>query len=159
MHFSDVLGHLVILDSPLSKHEFLIWIPHLSWGLCAVGAVQMFVVESAWRSYRKSVLTARACQGTSIKEESDLFADFLRCSEAMECWVNFEAGMITTLYLPSCSPPSFILSRLKSIIHTLNDLVLPGEPWLLIDGSASKDTSAKLDLEQIQETLLIDSLF
>lgn len=67
--------------------------------------------------------------------------------------------MITTLHLPSCSWPSFILSRLKSIIHTLNDLVLSGEFWLLVDGSASKDTTAKLDLEQIQESLLIDPLF
>lgn len=67
--------------------------------------------------------------------------------------------MIFTLYLPSCSWPSFILSKLKSIIYTLNDLVLSGESWLLVDGSASKDTTTKLDLEQIQESLLIDSLF
>lgn len=44
-----------------------------------------------------------------------------------------------------------------SIIHTLNDLVLSGEFWLLIDGCVSKDAAAKLELEQIQESLLIDS--
>lgn len=54
------------------------------------------------------------------------------------------------LCLPSCSRPSFILSRLKSIIHTLNNLVLSGESWLLVDGCASKDAAAKLELEQIQ---------
>lgn len=43
----------------------------------------MFVVETARRSWSKSVLTARACQGTSIKDESDLFADFLQSSEAI----------------------------------------------------------------------------
>lgn len=44
-----------------------------------------------------------------------------------------------------------------SIIHTLNDLVLSGEFWLLTDGCVSKDAAAKLELEQIQESLLIDS--
>lgn len=37
--------------------------------------------------------------------------------------------------------------------------MLSGDSWLLVDGSASKDTTAKLDLEQVQESLLIDSLF
>lgn len=41
----------------------------------------------------------------------------------------------------------------------LNDLVLSGESWLLADVGASKDTTTKLDLEHIQESLLIDPLF
>lgn len=82
----------------------------------------------------------------------DLFADLLHYNEAIQYWLQSwnDYHSVSALLLPT------IIYTLKAEVynsHAELSWAVSGS-WLLVDGSASKDMTAKLGPEHIQESLL-----